>query len=1041
MKKWLYSLFLFFSLSISASYAQKTITGVVVDEEKEPLIGVTITVKGTASGVVTDFDGKYSVIVADNNATLVFAYLGMHTQEIKVGTSAVIDVTLKAQSTLIDEVVVTAMGVVAEKRRMNFAVQSINSDDILAARSTNFIDALQGKIAGVNITNQGGSPNGGSQLIIRGISSINSQQNNEPLFVIDGMHISGGSGSMAALNPNDIENVTVLKGAAASALYGQEGANGVIMITTKSAQKGRTVISANASLQVDNAFRVPELQSTYLPGGRGIIGASPTTGGWGPIAPAGTEKYDNADNFFQTALMQKYDVSVSAGSEKFTAYGSLNYTSQEGIIPSDKVDRVGMLLKASFDPTPTLNISFMSNIINTKANDPFPVSTASTLNAMMSTRSSVLSRVYSWPINNDMRNYKDQYGDIDWLYRADILGNSPLNPYWRANEDYNQTESTRNLLQAAATWKPVKGLQLSGRLGYEHSNSMFEEYTTPRFSEADYVNRPEEIVSNDKYESARRELFGTHNMRSARGSMFSAQAIARYTYSINKDMSIEAMLGTELKENKSTSIRIGGSEYIITGSGFYSINNLKNSVTGANQDNYPGFSKKRTYGYFGELRYDYKGLASLSVTLRNDHTSTLLEGENSYWYPSVTGGLVFSELFNLTSDIFSFGKLRGNWAKVGKDASPYQFGQKFVQKPNFPDGGFGVDPTLSVAYTLKPEMNKSWEIGADLRFFNNRTRLDVAYYSTGVDNQIVSVRVTPSSGTIMQTRNEGSIENKGLELSLEQDILKTKEWNLMGFANFSFNRSKVVSLPDGQDKLSFDAARVGSDIFPSAWLNESTTGIIGKDYLRNENGKVIVTEDGNPIINPEKFVYLGNREPDFIMGIGSKLNYREFGLSFQFDIRKGGDVVNGTSRSLMSSGMHERLETYRNRQIVVDGVVNKGTAENPVWAQNTTPVTFDQLFYSTYYEPVSSNFIEDGSYVRLSYVTLSYDFTKFIKKTIFKTLSVAATGRNLFLWTRYSGSDPQVNSLGNSGGSGSMGIDNLNVPKTRSFSFTVNATF
>ena len=332
-------------------------------------------------------------------------------------------------------------------------------------------------------------------------------------------------------------------------------------------------------------------------------------------------------------------------------------------------------------------------------------------------------------------------------------------------------------------------------------------------------------------------------------------------------------------------------------------------------------------------------------------------------------------------------------------------------------------------------MTKSWEIGADLRFFDSRARLDVAYYSTAVDNQIVGVRVSPASGTIRQTRNEGNIENKGMEITFGQDIIRTKDINWTVTANFSYNRGKVKSLPD--DIVELTGTQYG-DIFPTAYLNGSTTGISGKDYERTEDGQIICDENGYPVISSVKNHLIGNREPDFLLGLGSSFSWKNLSVSFLIDGRCGGDVVNVTRRSLNSSGMENLLTKYRNHEVLIKGVVKQADGS---YAPNTTPVILDSNFIGNYYNAVSSNFIEDGSYIRLSYVTVAYDFTRFLKKTCpIKGLKVSATGRNLFLLTKYTGTDPQI-LAGTGGGTGSAGIDSYNVPTARSFNFSLSASF
>ena len=331
MKKQL--LVLLFLFSAVVTYSQHTITGVVTSsEDGMPVIGASVVVKGDANlGTITDIDGKYS-IKAPDNSTLVFSYVGMETHEVKIGKQSVVNVVMKPSSIMVDEVVVTAMGVKAEKKKLNYAVQSLDSEEIMGGANTNFVNTLQGKISGLSVSTSGGSPNASSQITIRGISSINAGQSNEPLLIIDGVAVSG-AGVASQINPADIENMTVLKGSAASALYGQEAANGVIMITTKSGKEGKITVNANASVQFEDVFRLPKLQTTYVPGGRGIMSAGTPTGGWGPMIQPGEKIYDNVSNFFQTGLTHKYDVSVSGGTDKFSAYASASYSMAEGVVP------------------------------------------------------------------------------------------------------------------------------------------------------------------------------------------------------------------------------------------------------------------------------------------------------------------------------------------------------------------------------------------------------------------------------------------------------------------------------------------------------------------------------------------------------------------------------------------------------------------------------------------------------------------------------------------------------------------------------------
>jgi outer membrane receptor protein involved in Fe transport len=525
---------------------------------------------------------------------------------------------------------------------------------------------------------------------------------------------------------------------------------------------------------------------------------------------------------------------------------------------------------------------------------------------------------------------------------------------------------------------------------------------------------------------------GYYEARSGRSQLFSATAIATYKLNLPKNFNVDFLAGAEMKMTDGFSMMNRGRDFMIPGT--YSLANTNPNYVFLN-DRTNTHSQRRLYGYFGEIRGDYKGLASLSVTSRWDWSSTLLT--NPYNYPSITGGLLFSELFNIKSNVFSYGKLRGNYAVVGKDAYPYLFDRRFKQFATYPDNGYGIDPTLSSASrNLQPELTYSWEVGADLRFFNNRTRLDMAYYSTKVDNQIVTVRVSPASGYILQVRNEGAVRNEGVEFTLEQDIIKNNNFSWTTALNFGLNRGKLVSLPEDMSENS--AAQYG-DIFTSVVKGKPTTSVTGKDYLRTEDGKIICGEDGIPQIGTNKNAYLGNREPKFRAGITNTFLYKNLSLSFLFEGRLGGDVVNITERGLISNGQSRMLEVYRGRQVVVDGMVKQ---EDGSYVPNTTPITLNHYNIINYFYNISSNFIEDGSYIRLSYVTLGYELpVKLAKKVRLAGLRCSFTGSNLLLLTRYTGGDPNANADTSLGGTGAMGIDSYAVPSVTGYNFSITATF
>ena len=1060
---------LFFLLTCSllsvAMMASVTVRGVVIStEDGLPVIGASVLEKGTSNGTITDFDGMYELTVQDD-ATLVVSYVGLVTQELKV-TGPQLDVRLSADAIAMEEVVVTAMGVVQEKKRLNFAVQNIGGDALTENKSANFVNSLQGKIAGVSVTNAGGSPNSGSQIIIRGISSVNNSQSNEPLFILDGVAISGGASSAADINPNDIENITVLKGAAAAALYGQDAANGVIMITTKQGEKGKIKVQANGSWQWDEPTRLPQLQQTYAPGAQGFY-KDKTSGGWGPMLSEGDVIYDNLGNYFKTGFYHKYDFSVNGGSEKFQAYASANWSNAEGIIPEDYRTRFGALIKTTYTPAEWITFQAGVNITDRKSRS-----------------TSGVSSVYGWPINDDITDYKHDNGLPRYRYWSEPFKyGSPMSPLYSIYEDDGVAKATRNVINGSITLKPIKNLQIIGRVSYDVSHSSSDSHSVPRWDDSNVVQQvkkptyeepenykpgagmdagwdayyayeawkaskepggyldPENyILTSEDIENMSKSSLGSYSASMSRSQLFTAGVNASYKIELPKDFSIDVMVGTELKMSQGFSMSNYGVDFIIPGT--YSLSNTNRDWMELS-DRTAGHSIRRRFGYFGEIRGDYKGLASLSVTGRWDWSSTI--NNNPFFYPSVTGGIILSELIpglNETQDNwFSYWKIRGNYAVVGKDAPANLYDRRFKQFGTYPDGGYGIDPTMSSASRdLMPEMSYSWEVGMDIKLFDNKTRLDVAYYNTKVDNQIVTVRVSPSSGYILQTRNEGVIRNHGMELTLDQDIVKRKNFNWTLGLNFGLNRGTVVGLPEDVHEIT--GPQYG-DVFTSAYLGGSTTALTGKDYQRNADGQVIVDANGFPKINPNKNELIGNREALFQAGLNSSMNIYGVQFSFLFDGRLGGDVLNVTGRNLISSGNHKILETYRGRQVVFNGVMEQIDENGNVeYVPNTKPITLNQTNIINYFYNVSTNFIEDGSYIRLSYVTLGYDFAKLMKnQKALKALKLNFTCNNVFVLTKYTGTDPVCNASTGQGGTGSAGIDNSPVPSTRSYNISLTASF
>ena len=1074
MKKACILLFLFVLPALVV--AQQTITGVVRDDTGDILPGVQIIVRGTTTGTITDFDGRYSISVPEN-ATLTFSFMGMSPQDHRVTASTnVLNVTLQSDAQVLGEVVISAMGVARERTRLNFSVQSVSSDALVEGQQANFVNALQGRVAGLNVTQASGSPNAGAQVLIRGVSSINPSQNNEPLFVLDGMPIAGRGSEAFDINPNDIESVTILKGAAASALYGQLAANGVIMITTRQGQAGRLTATANVSLEWQQAVRLERLQSTYAPGSRGFH-AERSGGGWGPPLREGEQIFDNVGNFLQAGLLQRYNFSLSGGTERFQAFASANHQRHEGIIPNEYRNSTGVTTRTTFRPFETLSISVGTNTVERRSRG-----------------GGNTQGMYYWPINDDIMDYRTPGTNFPRRRHLNDINKvgSPVSPMFGRMMDDAQTIVLRNIINASANWTPIRNLEIIGRISYDVTNNNSWSYVVPRWDrtmlhelrppveptkppfaehpdmgadlreawmnyhravaqwEQDhaawvlafpgmferYDTDPFHLSTTDRAAIAPSDIgsvFGSFNTSAGRSQMLIANAMAMYTIELPRDFNVELMAGSDMQMRRGFSQANAGRDFIIPGT--FSLTNTNPALMLAS-DRTASRSHRNLFGHFGSIRGEYmRGLASLEVTGRWDWSSTILT--NPYFYPSVTAGLTFSELLGISSDFFNFGRFRGNYAMVGKSPEMnFLFDRRNMQFVNFPDGGWGIAPIFSSAdRNLAPEFSHSWEVGFDLRFFNNRTRLDLAYYSVTTDNQILTVRVSPASGHILQTRNEGAVQNQGIEVTLGQDIITNRDFRWTTDFNFGLNRGRVRSLPEDVTDVAGDQY---TDMFTSAPLGETTMGILGRDYLRNAAGQILVDSEGLPRIDPASRKFIGNREPLFSAGLVNTFNYKGVNLSFLFDGRLGGDVINLTARGLMGAGNSRWLEHYRGRQVVVDGVVRQ---EDGSYTPNTTPITLDHQVISNYFNAVSSNFVEDGSFIRLNFVSLGYDFAKHLNTSQLSSLRLTLTGSNLFMLTRYTGSDPTNNASVTRGGTGSMGVDDFAIPRTRNFNVAIAATF
>ncbi|WP_027125396.1 SusC/RagA family TonB-linked outer membrane protein [Gelidibacter mesophilus] len=1001
-----------------SAFAQSIkVTGTVKSSDDNlPLLGASVLIKGTSVGTVTDFDGNY-VIEAEANSTLVFSYIGYQTKEIKAPSTGSLNVSLEPGDVL-DEVVITALGIKKEKRALGYAVQAVESDALLEGNQNNMVNGLQGKVSGVTVTNSGGAPGSSSIILIRGGSSITG--NNQPLFVVDGIPIDNSTSSSlevastnraSDINPADIESVSVLKGPAAAALYGIQAAGGAVIITTKRGKAGVSTVTYSGSISSDKVIGTPDVQTTYGKGAQirttaGITydPESPLSFGL-PIA-AGTPIYNNIEDFYKSATTQNHNVSYSSGTEKGNIYMSIGDLSQKGVIEGTSYDKTSFKVNANSNVTDNFTVGISANYITTD------ISSSKQGNASGSSFGSLLA----YPGDVNAKDYLNEDGS----QKSFFLDQQFDNPYWSVHNSPNTDETKRLIGVISLNYKFLNDFNLSYKIGTDN----YTEFNKKITGDGSFIeNREDGYIS--QYEKDHTRL--TSNI------------FLTYQKNITEDFSFDGMIGNSVEELDVRTTYTSGTSFLAPG--IYSIGNILKE----NQTISELITRKRIVGLFGEVKFGWKNAVFLNLTGRNDWSSTLPQDKRSFFYPSVGMSAVVSDLFkvygnDITSDKgLTYFKLRATWAQVGKDAPIGALESSL---------GTNINGLASSAYTwngvnvgnpnLEPEFTNSFEIGTDIRFFQNRIGLDFTYYTSTSDNQILrDIRVPPTTGTFYATLNGGSITNSGVEAMLRLQMLpKTSKvnWNLD--FNFGTNKSKVKELPGFLSEVYLsDSWTFRNSAAGAAILNGSLFGLRGKRPVKNENGDVIINSNGLPTLTDQTYDDV-NRSPDWTLGISNSVGYKNFNLSFLLDFVQGGDVYNATESALAYYGLSTNTIDGRNEMVVLPGVDVDGNT-------NTVPVEKDQNYYQNYYSQNSENFVEDGSFTRLRYVTLSYRFpTDVLEKFSLTGLELYVTGRNLFTITNYSGVDPEVNTFGAGiAGAGSMNIDNLGTPNVKGIDFGLKFRF
>ena len=1023
--------------AIDISQQDTKITG-TVEDEFGPVAGASVVIKGTTNGTMTDMDGHFTLEGVKKGDIIQISFIGFATQDIPYTGQTALNVKLEEDAQKLDEVVVTALGMKRDKKALGYAMQELKGDELLSSREPNLANSLSGKVSGLQIVRSSNGVGGSSKIVLRGNNSLTGS--NQPLIVVDGTpmdnftggvdDIWGNSGAdmgngLSDINPEDIESMTVLKGASAAALYGSRAGNGVILITTKSGKKNEGLgITVNAGITTESIFLKPDMQNSF---GQGSVGAYDNQSrlSWGPKAEGQTvtdwmgrqvplRTYDNIDAFFNTGTSFNEGISFQQNIKGTSVFSSINRSDDAGITPESKLNKTNITLRATtfLDEAEKWKVDAKVNYINLNAHNR-PIQGVNPSNAF--------NTIYNLPRSlnvADFKNSVDEDGNMIWW---DASKNPQENPYWVTK--YRQNNDTRNRLlgNIALKYAPTNWFNIELRGGTDY-------YTTTK-NEKVYAGgntTPSGLYSEGS------ETFYENN--------YSFLATA------NKDNLIDRLggfvtFGGNLMIQRRTKMNASAGELLVPN--LFSLNNGINKPTVTSE-----LIRRKMNSLYGSLQLNWDGYLFLDITARNDWSSTMSKANRSYFYPSVSLSGVISDMVpklgGQMPEWFTFAKVRASYAEVGNDLDPYQLYNNFTVGKD--ENGNTTAAPGNVLYdsSVRSELIKSWEAGFDIRFFNNRLGLDAAWYKTNATRQLLNLPMDPFSGYSSRKVNAGNIQNEGVEISLNGLILdnpKGLSWN--STAQFSLNRNKIIDLYPGvtlYDIKTLDAIQIVA-------VQGSYYGdIYGQTFQRVEDkndpnyGKIIVGEDGLPLITTGKSK-VGNQSPDWMLGWTNSFSYKGFNLSFLVDFRIGGDLYSATASNLYTRGNAAGTVVNGERQ---DFIVPNSVVQTPNgYTENKVPVT-----HQNYWERIGSTgnyglpemYTYDATNIRLRNITLGYDFNKaMLKNTPFQRLRLSATCNNVWM-IHYNlpGIDPESVSATNTN---ATGFENGAAPTSRSFTFNVTVSF
>lgn len=1051
-----------------------TISGTVTSaEDNSPLPGVSVVLKGSTSGVgaATDADGKYSLSVPSTDGVLVFSYIGFKTQEVQISGRTIVDFSMEPDATQLSEVVISALGVERNAKDIVYANQTVNSEDLLSSPNKNTLEALRGKTAGVRLSTGSGSVGASTRIVLRGEGSLTG--NNNALIVVDGIPInnevtSGGAGVSTTgyadhgnrfndLNPDDIESVTILKGPSATSLYGSRGASGVVLITTKRGAGSKMTVGVNSTFSQEKAYILLERQKKF---GQGYDNAHFDTGenwSWGPafdgVVRPWTSPIDADGDGALEALMRPYSnvpnqlqdffnigstftngINISGSGDIFTYYVSYSNTDQKGILDNTWYKRNTVTLNASAKLSPKLRSDFKVSYANINQNTAQEGSRAFEGN-------NAYAMVVQSPINipiAELRDYRSPFHDINGYWGS----YSSVNPYYILNEYGNQGRINNFLGNASVTYNVVEGLSLTGRFGANVIGTTIDTWT-PVFTP------DQQIVWTDDFAQATRNTkhssLGEYVNYIKTNVNLDMSFLANYSRSLSEDFKLDISGGYnwfQTEREDLTGLTVGG--LVVDG-----VYNLSNSVQAPRSAQTR--AKYRIFGVLGNARIGYKDALFLEVSARNDWSSTLAPENNSFFYSALGASAVLTELFEIENDVLSFAKLRTSYGTTGKDAGLYLLNSVYVGNPEIlAAGDYSVFFPLNgqPGFTsgdqignpgLKPEKTLTFEVGADLGFFNEKVNLSYTYYNASHRDQIVLINLPASSGFNTTVANIGEMTNKGHEITLNirpidgmVDGLK-----LEIFATYAKNKNEVVTISEEVNELVVGGPfTTGVSVVASEGKPFGTfKGLAPK---RDENGKVIVSGDtGMPLYTDEE-VYLGSYQPDFMAGIGANVNYKGFGFNILFDIKKGGKFVSQSKFFSEFNGTASNTVIHGREPFVYPNAVYEN--EDGDFVPNDIEITEQDYF--TAYDIPASEYMVDASYVKLREIGLSYTVpSSIISKTPFKSAKLSVFGKNLKFWlpSENTFADPEVNGPALTGNA--QGIETTQTPPSKSFGVNLQLTF